>query len=297
MPPANLADPLDGNAPAPAADWTTDALAPIRIIPVKPSGSSQPATHPADEPALSSTEADICAADLPQTPHLATAPSAATQFELRLYRHRIGTVNSLVKATQFAQQLQQLIKADRLDPEAIVPRFTGPRPVLQLAPDVVWEIDATMLQSPTMSLQSAAITLANNLRQALGSSPLAADALQLALQGLQASGVRLKGVASWYGPYFHGRLTATGETFDQHDLTAAHRTLPFGTLLQVRNLQNNRTVIVRINDRGPYFGNRSLDLSRAAARCLGGEAAGLINYEALVLRKATPSPLLVGWLP
>jgi rare lipoprotein A len=78
-----------------------------------------------------------------------------------------------------------------------------------------------------------------------------------------------RGLASWYGPRFHGRRTASGERFDQHAFTAAHRTLPFGTVVRVRSLVNGRTVEVRINDRGPFLKRRVIDLSRAAAEALG----------------------------
>ena len=80
---------------------------------------------------------------------------------------------------------------------------------------------------------------------------------------------RQVGVASWYGPGFHGRRTASGERFDQNDLTAAHRNLPLGSEVRVTNLENGRSVTVEINDRGPYVKNRVLDLSKAAARRLG----------------------------
>ncbi len=73
------------------------------------------------------------------------------------------------------------------------------------------------------------------------------------------------GTASWYGPDFHGRSTANGETYNMNDLTAAHRTLPFNTIIRVENTDNGKTVVVRINDRGPYVGNRVIDLSRKAA--------------------------------
>lgn len=75
--------------------------------------------------------------------------------------------------------------------------------------------------------------------------------------------------ASWYGPKFHGKLTANGEIYDQMALTAAHKTLKFGTLLKVTNPKNGKSVIIRINDRGPYVGNRELDLSKGAAIKLG----------------------------
>lgn len=75
--------------------------------------------------------------------------------------------------------------------------------------------------------------------------------------------------ASWYGPKFHGKLTANGEIYDQMALTAAHKSLKFGTLLKVTNPKNGKSVIIRINDRGPYIGDRELDLSKGAAIKLG----------------------------
>lgn len=83
-----------------------------------------------------------------------------------------------------------------------------------------------------------------------------------------------EGVASFYGDAFHGRTTANGETYDKNKLTAAHRSLPFGTRVKVFNLDNGRSVRVRINDRGPYAKGRIIDLSEAAARKLGIEEDG-----------------------
>jgi peptidoglycan lytic transglycosylase len=76
------------------------------------------------------------------------------------------------------------------------------------------------------------------------------------------------GNASWYGKQFHGRTTASGEDFDMFELTAAHRKLPLGTFVKVTNLKNGKWIIVRINDRGPYVGDRIMDLSYSAARLL-----------------------------
>ncbi len=78
-----------------------------------------------------------------------------------------------------------------------------------------------------------------------------------------------EGIASWYGPNFHGKRTANGEIYDQEKLTAAHRTLPFNTYLRVQNLDNGASVVVRVNDRGPFARNRVIDVSAAAARILG----------------------------
>lgn len=83
------------------------------------------------------------------------------------------------------------------------------------------------------------------------------------------------GTASWYGPGFHGKSTASGERFNQNKMTAAHRRLPLGTRVKVTNLQNGRKIEVRINDRGPYRGGRIIDLSKAAAKRLAMHSSGL----------------------
>lgn len=92
-----------------------------------------------------------------------------------------------------------------------------------------------------------------------------------------------QGIASWYGPRFHGKKTATGEIFDMYALTAAHKTLPIPSYAEVTNLENNRSIIVRINDRGPYVGNRLLDLSYAAAKKLDIAKDGLAKVEVKAL--------------
>ena len=83
-----------------------------------------------------------------------------------------------------------------------------------------------------------------------------------------------QGVASYYGPGFHGRRTASGERFDMHGMTAAHRSAPFGSRLKVTNLANGRSVVVRVNDRGPFTRGRMLDLSSGAAGAIGMKGAG-----------------------
>jgi rare lipoprotein A len=83
-----------------------------------------------------------------------------------------------------------------------------------------------------------------------------------------------RGTASWYGPGFHGRRTASGERFDSHDMTAAHRSLPFGTRLRVVNETNGRSVVVRVNDRGPFAHRRIIDLAKGPAQTLGLMSSG-----------------------
>ncbi len=93
----------------------------------------------------------------------------------------------------------------------------------------------------------------------------------------------LRGTASYYGPNFHGRLTANGETFDRNAMTCAHLHLPFGTRLEITYLKTGRTVILRVNDRGPYSNNRILDLSEGAARRLGMHEDGIGEVTARIL--------------
>jgi rare lipoprotein A len=93
----------------------------------------------------------------------------------------------------------------------------------------------------------------------------------------------MRGQASWYGARFHGRKTASGERFDMRGLTAAHRALPFGTRVKVTNVANGRSVVVRINDRGPWSRRRIIDLSRAAAERIGMITSGVAQVIVEVL--------------
>jgi rare lipoprotein A len=108
-----------------------------------------------------------------------------------------------------------------------------------------------------------------------------------------AKGFRQQGLASWYGPDFHGKRASSGEIYDMHAMTAAHRTLPLGTLVRVRHLQNNRSVDVRINDRGPFVREheRIIDLSYAAAQHLGVVGPGTAPVEVVAIGTAAGSPV------
>lgn len=98
-----------------------------------------------------------------------------------------------------------------------------------------------------------------------------------------ARGYRERGVASWYGKKFHGRKTSNGETYDMYSMTAAHKTLPLPSYVRIRNLNNGKSVVVRVNDRGPFLHNRLIDLSYAAAERLGivGTGTGIVEVEGL----------------
>lgn len=92
------------------------------------------------------------------------------------------------------------------------------------------------------------------------------------------------GVVSWYGDKFHGRKTASGEVYDKQELTAAHKTLPFGTKVKVTNTRNGKSVVVEINDRGPFVKSRVLDLSEAAFKEIGHTNTGVMHVEYEVLK-------------
>jgi len=98
-----------------------------------------------------------------------------------------------------------------------------------------------------------------------------------------ATGFREKGIASWYGKYFHGRSTSNGERYNMYDMTAAHKILPMNTMLRVRNLDNGRETVVRINDRGPFVDGRIIDLSYTAAKQLGVVDPGTSRVEIVAI--------------
>ena len=93
------------------------------------------------------------------------------------------------------------------------------------------------------------------------------------------------GIASWYGPDFHGKITANGELYDMNQVTAAHKTLPMPCLVRVTNLDNGRTIVVRVNDRGPYARGRILDMSRRGAQLLGYEKTGTAKVRVQIMAK------------
>jgi rare lipoprotein A len=114
-----------------------------------------------------------------------------------------------------------------------------------------------------------------------------------------AKDYRERGVASWYGRKFHGQRASSGETYDMYALTAAHKTLPLPSYARVRNLTNNRSIVVRVTDRGPFIDNRLIDLSYTAAARLGilGTGTGLVEVEGLIPGESPPDSRLAAREP
>ena len=211
------------------------------------------------------------------------------RFQVWVKDYLVAEVVNQQAADLLADRFRDLLHKPDVDWSALQPVIVDGAPAAKAGNDVLFTIkDASTVVSKTSpesdyDTQKIAVEWVNNLRLALGKSPLKIFSAEGQQPILKKTEKRFKGIASWYGPYFHGRLTATGEIFNQDELTAAHPSLPFDTYLKVKNLLNNRTVIVRVNDRGPYLGERSLDLSREAARRLDSETVGVIPYEATIL--------------
>ncbi|MGB3671100.1 MAG: septal ring lytic transglycosylase RlpA family protein [Phormidesmis sp.] len=214
-------------------------------------------------------------------------------FKVSIGDQTIGYVANENRAYLLAQQLKRLVRQASFNPEAIAAYPIAEDSIVSSAEAYVgtadqplFSVDDAMAKGVGYSADWAAIAWANNLRLALAVEPLSVGETLKGLNNLEDSRLEISGEASWYGPYFHGRATANGETYNQNDLTVAHKSLPFGTQLQVRNLTNDKTVVVRVNDRGPYVGDRILDLSKAAADCLESDGVGVVPVEATILKSA-----------
>ncbi|EKQ69016.1 rare lipoprotein A [Leptolyngbyaceae cyanobacterium JSC-12] len=204
-------------------------------------------------------------------------------FKIDVLDHASAQENPVWRATVIAARINQLHR-DGIDARNITVSWdTAPKQgdqrdrfVIRANQVEIALIDSdTILPDTTRSAEQDALQATNRLRRVLGNAaplrevsgqPSPRNGQEISLGPIR---MRLTGFASWYGPGFHGNQSASGERFNQHAMTAAHRTLPFGTRVLVTNLDNGQSVVVRINDRGPFHGNRVIDLSTAAARVLG----------------------------
>ncbi|MCA1992654.1 MAG: septal ring lytic transglycosylase RlpA family protein [Coleofasciculus sp. S288] len=218
-----------------------------------------------------------------------TENTTREQFQVWIKERLIAQVPYQHQAERMAQRLKQVFSnlydsdLNTLSIEAAVLEGV---PVVKVGDRILFKIDEALAKDLGRNEELLAIEWANNLRTALRKEPLQLAEAQRRMYNLVETQNTFEGLASWYAPYFHGRLTATGETYNQRELTAAHPSLPFDTYLKVKNLENGESVIVRINDRGPYVPdkNRNLDLSREAARCIKSEEAGIVPFEAVIMR-------------
>ncbi len=194
------------------------------------------------------------------------------------------------RATAVAAEINQLIR-NNFDASTIQVRWDKQhqRYLIEVGDEELVSMDSqTILPDTTNDTATDALQATNRLRRQIGNAPPLSGIEGLPKPSLPdvATGFlfqRIVGWASWYGPGFDGGQTANGETFNQYDLTAAHPSLPFGTKVRVTNQDNGQSVVVRINDRGPYAGGRVLDLSTGAAEAIGMIGSGVAPVQIDVL--------------
>lgn len=266
------------------SQWQSwDAIAAVRVVASGRTESADEADSTLGEQCFVESSAPFQAKPIAMT--------AAPKHQIWVYDHFIGEVAGWVTAQRLAEKLRTLIREEALEPEQLRPVFGSNFVGGSHQGEVLFVVDETMQAHPEVPAAGIAVQWVNNLRIAFDAPLLALVDVQMAMAGLVQTSQEMFGTASWYGPGFHGRQTANGEIFNENALTAAHKTLPFNTHLKVTNRMNGKSVVVRINDRGPYIGTRSLDLSKAAAHCLGSIGKGVIPYEAVIL-ESTPQPKL-----
>ena len=217
-------------------------------------------------------------------------------FQVWVKGCQIAELPTRESAEALSTRLSEVLRADNLDLSKLRTVYQGDNPVMMLGNKEVFIITPELSQKLGRNADLIAIEWTNHLRVALGQPEIELAKAQSELYGLEETREAISGAASWYGPYFHGRITATGEVYNQFDLTAASRTLPFDTYLKVTNRKNGKQVIVRINDRGPYVDEhlRILDLSYRAATCLGSDESGVVPIDAVILKPAPGSNLRIG---
>lgn len=208
-------------------------------------------------------------------------PKLPGGWEISVNKQPILTLSNPLDAALMVARINSLLQRPNLNPNEILPAQINDRYVGVIGSEVLFTLPASRYRNPSLTL----FNWVNNLRIALKAEPLTLLEAQEQMYGLVATDKNLQGLASWYGPYFQGRQTASGEIFEQQDFTAAHQDLPFDTYLKVTNLKNGNSVVVRINDRGPYIPPRMLDLSYAAATQLNSEEAGVVPIQATIMAK------------
>ena len=177
--------------------------------------------------------------------HPATLPVAVIQrnesnYEVWVNNRQIANLPSRTQANAMQVRLTKLLKSPNLDASQLKPGLVDGLPALMTGNRFLFGINKEISQQTTRSGDVLAIEWVNNLRIALQKPVLSLVEGQLEMYGLTSSNQKLSGLASWYGGYFHGRTTANGETYNQNELTVAHKSLPFNTYLQVTNLDTGK---------------------------------------------------------
>jgi rare lipoprotein A len=193
-----------------------------------------------------------------------------------------SNVNALNETKKIALSLNKLLYEKKLRADRIMPAIHGNDYVLHVDSDVIFSVNKKLAKSEKTNPSSLTLKWANNLRTALGGKPITYRGVSRSLSSYSRGDAQY-GYASWYGGRFQGRRTSSGEVFNTNDYTAAHRYLPLGTQVMVTNLGTGRSVMVKINDRGPFVSQRIIDLSSNAFRAIAPLNSGVIRIRMDVL--------------
>ncbi len=193
---------------------------------------------------------------------------------MNLNKHTFYKVSASISVTT-ASVITMLIAPATAESELQTPKVRGKLASIVTAKNKQVKFKLPLTNNFPQQIESAKVDSSSN--------SLAPDLQSIPLNKPTLIANVFNGQASWYGPGFHGRLTANGEVYNQEALTAAHPSLEFGTQVEVTNLNNGRSVVVTINDRGPYAGGRVIDLSAAAARTIDMISSGVAPVEVTVL--------------
>jgi hypothetical protein len=201
-----------------------------------------------------------------------------------------GSDEAADAAEDLTARLAEVLADKKFDANQLVPGHDGNLAVIKLEGTTVVQFAPLAVDSHDSAIKSS-LKLVNGLRSAFG-APLIPEPYQdlsdkAAFSAPGLDGKLFSGKASWYGGKFNGRKTSDGRRFNTETLTAAHRSLPFGTRLLVRNRKTGHSIVVEVADRGPFVDGRVLDLSRRAAQQLNMVGTGVAMVDCLVLRPAT----------
>jgi len=212
--------------------------------------------------------------------------------EILRFHGTVSNMDSYTRVKTIADRLNRMVTTESEAFGKLQPKLDNQKQVvISLGDDVVATVDAVTAKAVQETQPKLAVLYTNRLRQALGFAPLQPQAVA-SLLGNQAeseanykgTGHKMVGMASWYGGWFHGRRAADGSRFNMNALTAAHKTLPFGTVVKVVNQHNQKSCFVKITDRGPYAHGRIIDLSRGAAHAIGMLGSGVAKVSLEVVK-------------
>lgn len=219
-----------------------------------------------------------------------TAVVFINKQEIIRYAEEAGGFSPEQRAKILTSRLNKFISSN-CDAKTILPGFENTFAVVRANKEILLTVDRKTAESKKVMPGALAIQVSNNIRTALNAPKIVRNNSMVASRGItpsfagRTSLLTQEGFASWYGGHFHGRRAADGSRFNKHEHTAAHKTLPFGTLVRVTNKNNGKACIVKITDRGPFVSGRVIDLSKAAASTIGMLSSGVAPVQIEVISR------------